>query len=213
MRCTAFADDSKEEKMNKSRRSSTERLTVTALLTALVAVLAYFGGFIKFGVASVNLTLVPVIIGAALLGPAVGAWLGAVSGVVFFMTADAAFWLGLNIPGTLITVMAKGILAGLCAGLIYRGVSKALSKFGVGDIVATFAAAVVCPVINTGLFLVGCLVFFRETVLLAGASAAGLSLGSYMLFGMVGVNFLLELAANVLLAPAICSLIKLARKK
>lgn len=199
--------------MNKSRRSSTERLTVTALLTALVAVLAYFGGFIKFGVASVNLTLVPVIIGAALLGPAVGAWLGAVSGVVFFMTADAAFWLGLNIPGTIVTVMAKGILAGLCAGLIYRGVSKALSKFGGGDVAATFAAAVVCPVINTGLFLVGCLVFFRETVLLAGASAAGLSLGSYMLFGMVGVNFLLELAANVLLAPAICSLIKLARKK
>lgn len=200
--------------MNIGRRKrSTERLTVTALLTALVAVLAYFGGFIKIGVASVNLTLVPVIIGAALLGPAAGAWLGAVSGAVFFMTADAAFWLGMSIPGTVITVMVKGVVAGLCSGLVYKLVLRIASGHSGADTAATLAAAALCPVLNTGVFLVGCLVFFRDSVLLEGAASAGLSVGSYMIFGMVGVNFLLELAANVLLAPAVCSIVRLAKKK
>ena len=70
----------------ENRRSvnlSTERLVMTAMLTALTAVLAYFGGFIKIGsLASVNLTLIPVVLGGALLGPFVSAWLGFVSGAL-----------------------------------------------------------------------------------------------------------------------------------
>ena len=92
----------------------TEKLVLLALLSALVAVLSYFGGFIKIGgLASISLTLIPVVLGAAILGAGAGAWLGAVSGAVFFLTADAAFWLGLSIHGTIITVMVKGIAAGL----------------------------------------------------------------------------------------------------
>ena len=99
------------------RRAQIQKLALLALLTAMVAVLAYFGGFIKIGsLASISLTLIPVVIGAALCGPFAGAWLGGVSGLIFFATADAAFWYGLSVPGTIITVMVKGILAGLCAG-------------------------------------------------------------------------------------------------
>ena len=65
-------------------------LVLMALFTAMVAVLSYLGGFIKIGgLASISLTLIPVVIGAALCGPTAGAWLGAVSGIVFFATADA----------------------------------------------------------------------------------------------------------------------------
>ena len=103
----------------------TERLVLMALLTALTAVLAYFGGFIKIGgLASISLTLIPVVLGSALCGPKAGAWLGGVAGAVFFITADAAFWFGLSIPGTVITVMVKGIVAGLCAGLTYKVLEK-----------------------------------------------------------------------------------------
>ena len=98
-----------------------EKLVLIALLTAMVAVLSYFGGFIKIGgLASISLTLIPVVIGSALCGPLAGAWLGGVSGAVFFATVDAVFWFGLSIPGTVITVMAKGILAGLSAGIVYK---------------------------------------------------------------------------------------------
>ena len=90
--------------MQNLQRQRTEKLVLTALLTALVAVLAYFGGFIKIGgLASISLTLIPVVLGSALCGPMWGGWLGAVSGLVFFATPDAAFWFGMSIPGTVIT--------------------------------------------------------------------------------------------------------------
>ena len=90
----------------KKNREQIQRLALLALLTAMVAVLSYFGGFIKIGgLASISLTLIPVIIGATLFGPLAGAWLGAVAGVIFFATPDAAFWFGLSLAGTIITVI------------------------------------------------------------------------------------------------------------
>ena len=69
--------------MEKTKRLQTERLVLMALFTALVAVLSYFGGFIKLGgLASISLTLIPVVLGSALIGPLAGAWLGGVAGVV-----------------------------------------------------------------------------------------------------------------------------------
>ena len=192
-------------KTNK-KGMSTERLVLLALLTALVAILAYFGGFIKIGgFASISLTLIPVVIGAVLCGPIAGAWLGGVSGVVFFMTADAAFWFGLSIPGTVITVMIKGIMAGLCAGLVYKLLE------GFNSYLAICISAIVAPVVNTGIFLIGCLVFFIDTVNM-GAAAEGMSIGAYLIIFFVGLNFVFELIVNLVLSPAISRVIEIAEK-
>ena len=189
-----------------SSRVQTEKLVLIALFTALVAILAYFGGFIKIGgLASISLTLIPVVLGAALCGPFVGAWLGGVSGAVFFLTADAAFWLGLSIPGTIITVMVKGILAGLFAGFTYTLVEK-FNRY-----VAVFASAIVAPIVNTGIFLIGSMIFFIDTVK-AGAVAEGLGVGGYLIIFFVGLNFVFELAVNILLSPAILRIINIKKK-
>ncbi len=182
------------------------KLALMALLTALVAILAYFGGFIKIGgLASISLTLIPVVIGAALCGPWAGAWLGGVSGAVFFLTADSAFWLGLSIPGTVITVMVKGIMAGLCAGLVYK-LLESKNRY-----IAVLVSAVVAPVVNTGIFLLGCLTFFIEAV--QGMSAAeGMSIGAYLIIFFVGLNFVFELIANIVLSPAILRIINIRKK-
>ena len=184
----------------------TEKLVLMALFTALVAVLAYFGGFIKIGgLASISLTLIPVVLGAALLGPLVGAWLGGVAGAVFFATADAAFWFGLSIHGTIITVLIKGILSGLAAGIVYQLLEKR------NRYLAVAASAVVCPVVNTGIFLIGCLIFFMDTVR-GGALAEGMSVGGYLIIFFVGLNFVFELLVNVILTPAIVRLINIKKK-
>ena len=199
-------DDSKEEKMEKTKRLQTERLVLMALLTALVAVLSYFGGFIKLGgLASISLTLIPVVLGSALIGPLAGAWLGGVAGVVFFATADAAFWFGLSVPGTIITVLLKGVLSGYLAGLAY----KLLEKFN--RYLAVLVSAVVCPVVNTGVFLLGCLVFFMDSVS-GGAAAEGMSIGAYLIIFFVGLNFVFELLLNVIVSPAILRLINIKKK-
>ena len=189
--------------MRKVRKNQTERLVLVALLTALVAILSYLGGFIKIGgLASISLTLIPIVLGAALCGAYVGAWLGAVSGVVFFMTADAVFWFGLSIPGTIITVIVKGALSGFLAGFAY----KAFEKFN--RYAAVFVSAVIAPVVNTGIFIIGCLIFFMDTVN-AGAAAEGMSVGGYLIIFFVGLNFVFELIVNVVLSPAILRIINI----
>ena len=191
----------------KNNRDKIQKLALMALLTAMVAVLAYLGGFIKIlGFASISLTLLPVVLGSALCGPFAGAWLGGVAGVIFFITPDSMFWLGLSIHGTIITVMVKGILSGLCAGLAY----KLLEKFN--RYLAIIVSAIVCPVVNTGLFLIGCLLFFMDTVQ-AGAAAENTSVFGYMIVFFVGINFIFELLTNILLSPALLRILNIKKKK
>ena len=193
-------------KTTNKNREQVEKLVLMALLTAMVAVLAYFGGFIRIGgLASISLTLIPVVIGAALCGPFAGAWLGGVAGAIFFTTADAVFWFGLSIPGTVITVMVKGILSGLLAGLAY----KLLEKYN--KYLAVIVSAVVCPVVNTGIFLLGSMIFFVDTVK-AGASAEGTTVFAYLIVAFVGLNFVFELLANIILSPAIVKILSLKKK-
>ena len=194
--------------MKRRKKSiSTEKLVTLALLTAMVAILAYYGGFIKIGgFASISLTLIPVVIGATLCGSLAGAWLGGVSGAIFFATPDAAFWLGLSIPGTIITVMMKGILSGLCAGLVY----KLLEKFN--RYLAVIASAVICPIVNTGLFLLGSVIFFMDNVT-AGAEANGINAFAFLIVFYVGLNFVFELLVNIVTSPAIIKILDIAKKK
>ena len=70
---------------------------------------------------------------------------------------------------------------------------------------AVFAAGVVCPVINTGLFILGMLAFFTDTLY---NWAGGKPILTYILFGLVGLNFLVELGVNLLLATGITQIIK-----
>lgn len=192
----------------QKRKMSTREMVLGAILTALVIILQMMGAFVRFGPFSISLVLIPIVIGAATCGVGIGAWLGFVFGVVVLLSGDAGAFLAVNVLGTVITVLLKGTLCGLLSGLVY----KALEKFNI--YVAVIAAAVCCPLVNTGVFLIGCLLFFMDTV--AGwAAQAGLGGGvaHYMIFGLVGVNFLFELGSNVVLSPIIVELINIGTKK
>ena len=199
--------DSRKELNMESRRISTRTLTGLALFTAIVVVLQFLGAFIRFGPFSISLVLIPIVVGAALYGPAAGAWLGFVFGLVVLLSGDAAAFLAVNPLGTILTVLVKGALAGFCAGLVYRALEKTNAWL------AAILAAVTAPVVNTGIFLVGCLLFFMPTVT-EWATAMGFpSVGNYMIFGLVGGNFLFELLVNIVLSPVIVRLVKIGRKE
>ena len=187
-------------------RSKIRRLTGIAIFTALVVVLQLLGSFIKFGPFSVSLTLIPIVVGAALYGPLAGAWLGFVFGVVVLASGDAAPFLAVSVFGTVLVVLLKGALAGLLSGVVYALLEKA------GVWVAAVCAALVCPVVNTGVFLLGCRLFFMDTVS-AWAEALGFdNVGRYMIFGLVGGNFLFEVLFNLVLSPVIVRLLRIARR-
>lgn len=184
------------------RNQKTKTLVGMGLLVATVVVLQMLGQFIKFGPFSISLVLVPIVIGAALYGIWAGATLGFIFGIIVLFT-DAAAFLAYNVIGTIIVVLAKGTLAGLIAGIVYQAFEKK------GQSIAVLLASIEVPFVNTTVFVIGCLVFFMPLI---ETWATGQSAISYVLFVMVGTNFLVEMAINVVLANAITRLIQYGKK-
>ncbi len=185
--------------------NKTKNLVGLGLLTAVVVVLQALALGIRFGMFNITLVLVPIIVGVALYGYAAGIWLGAVFGLVVLFT-DAGVFLAINIPGTIITCLLKGILAGLLAGLAYKALEKK------NTLLAVIIAGVVAPVVNTGIFLLGCRIFFYDTVSEWAAGAGFEHAGLYMISAFVGMNFLVELAINLILSTVIVRIIQIGRK-
>ncbi len=198
--------------MNKTGKTnekamSTETLVLSALMTALVVVFQCLATYTTFfGPFSTAIGLIPIVIGAVLCGPIIGAWLGFVFGIVVLITGGANLFLTFNIIGTLITVLLKGAGCGFASGYV----NKLLSKFN--KTVAVFASAIICPIVNTGIFLLGCVTFFMpyadaiaETLKM---NITGFQVFSALAFG----NFLFELGMSIVLGPVIVKIIEVAEK-
>ena len=165
-------------------KTNTKKIAGVGLLTAVVVVLQLLGSFIHFGPFSISLVLIPIVVGASLYGVLSGAWLGLAFGITVLISGNAAAFLAVNPGGTVVTVLLKGALAGLLAGAVYKAIEKK------NKVVATIVAAIICPVVNTGIFLIGCRLFFFDTI---KTWAAGTNVFVYMITGLVGFNFLFEL--------------------
>lgn len=178
-----------------------KKLTFLALMTAIVAVLQVLSGVIQFGPFSITLALTPIVVGSALYGWKAGAWLGFVFGAVTL--TNAALFLAVSIPATILVCLLKGAAAGAAAGLVYKLLEKKNSY------IAVIAAAVVCPIVNTGVFALGCMLFFMPAVseLAGGANAI-----AFIFTGLIGVNFFVEFGVNLVLAPVVFKLIQIGKK-
>ncbi|MBQ8648441.1 MAG: ECF transporter S component [Clostridia bacterium] len=190
-----------------NRKQQTQKLVLGAILTAIVVILQLMGSFIRFGPFAISLVLIPIVIGAATCGYKIGAWLGFVFAMVVLLSGDASAFLTIDILGTIITVLLKGTLCGLAAGLTYKLFEKH------NRYLAVISAAVVCPIVNTGIFLLGCQIFFMSTITEWGLAAGFNSAAQYMFLGLAGGNFLFELAINIILSPVILRVINYKKNK
>ena len=187
-------------------KTNTKKIVGIGLFTAIVVVLQLVASTIKLGVFSITLVLAPMIVGAALYGIGAGAWLGLVFGVTVLISGDAGTFLAINPIGTVVTVLTKGTLAGLAAASVYKLIEKKNS------LVAVITAGVACPVVNTGIFLIGCCLFFMPTIR-EWATAAGVpNAGTFMVTSFVGLNFVIELAVNLVLSTTIVKIINIGIK-
>lgn len=185
-------------------RTNIQKLVGLALFTAIVVVLQLTGSFIKFGIFSISLVLVPVVVGAAVYGPRAGAWLGFVFGLVVLLSGDAAPFLTVNALGCIATVLVKGTCAGWLAGLAYKAIANKNKYVGVA------AAALVCPLVNSGIFFLGCELFFLDTIA-DWAKTAGFNGDTtlYVIVGLIGLNFVFEMLVNLVLSPVILRIINI----
>ena len=184
------------------KKTNVKRMAGIALLMAMVVVMQFLGGMIPpIGGVSISLVLIPIVLGAALFGPGAGALLGATFGVVVFINcvtgADPGGQMVFQANPVLcfLVVMGKGVLSGLASGCIYRLVKK---KDAAGY-KAMLCAAAICPVVNTGVFILCMLTFFHSVL---EAWSAGGGVAAFILSGLILVNFIPELAINLVFSPA-----------
>ena len=190
----------------KNDRNQTVRLATAGILTAVVIVFQFIGASIKFGTFSVSLVLIPIIVGAALGGKWVSTWLGFVFGVIVLLSGDASAFLVINPIGTVITVILKGSLAGLVGGFAFELLKKINTYF------AVIVSAILVPMVNTGIFLIGCRLFFFDTIKEWATGLGFENAFTYMIVGLVGINFLFELAINIILSPSVVGAVKVLSK-
>ena len=180
------------------------KMTYFSILTALVLVLHFTGIGIKLPFLStpVSLTLIPIVLCAMLLGPACGAFLGFIYGFVVYVSlgvmAMDPFTNILFVNNPIITFLictVKTSLAGFLSGVLYKLIKEK------NIVAATFAAACIAPIANTGVFVLGCLLI-ADTIA-SNFVAGGESVLYFIAIVLPGFNFIFEFLFNVLLSPTI----------
>ncbi len=182
---------------------SAKRVTGIAVLLALVCVLQAFGGSIAIGAVQLNFTLIPIVLGAVLFGPIVGGLLGFACGVVVLaqvIMGLSPFYtvIWTNTPFvTTLTCIVKTTVAGLVAGWAFQLLAKK------NTYAALFTASAIVPVLNTALFIVGCLFMNESITIFQGMleGVGGMNIMVFILVVLVTFNFFIELAVNLIVAP------------
>lgn len=201
-------------KLSRGRFFSAKNIAYLAVLTALVVVLQVFASSIPLvGGATLNFSLIPIVLGALLLGALPGAFLGFVCGLVVLIQVIVlsanpfyfAIWTYSPVV-TVFTCIVKTTAAGFAAGLLYDLIAKKNS------LVAVFVASAIVPIVNTGLFIVGCLCM-TGTIADFGGGLQGMDVLVFILVSLVSFNFFIELAINLVFAPALHTVVTAVEKE
>ena len=193
------------------KNQNVKKMVGLSLLVAIIVVLQMIGTLfpIKIGPVSISLVLIPIVIGAAVFGPGAGAVLGGAFGVIATIFCAN----GMDVGGQMVfqaspvlcilVVMAKGILCGYASGLVY-GLLKKRTGY-----LAMLCAAIICPVVNTGIFLLGMNLFFMDVL---QVWAGGSNIAGYLLTGIILLNFVPELVLNIALSPVSQRIVHIVKK-
>ena len=208
--------------MKTQYKQKTLKLTQMSILFALVIVLQSIA---SFGFINICLCLIPITLGAILLDWKGGLILGVLFGFI------ALFWglvgkdqftfflFSANPVMTIAICLVKGSLAGLVPALIYKWMSRL--EYKNSNLVAAIVASISAPIANTGIFTIGSLIIKNDVVEAmtnayesAGAPPPDMSnFIAFLFLGLIGINFIIEFAINVVLSPAIHKITEIVSKK
>lgn len=190
----------------RANKIPTKKIVYFAILLALVIVLQVISNYITFGPVSITLVLIPIVVGGILLGPLAGALLGLAFGII---TIIGSLKSPLFITSPVLIVflaLIKAVAAGFFPALFYKLIAKK------HPVVATYVAAASAPIINTGIFILGCLVGLKTIKEVFGLDDSTAAI-AFIFVGIVGINFFIELGINIILSPAIVKIIEVVQGK
>ena len=190
--------------MNK--RITTQQIVGTGLLMALEIIFQIIGNYLQIGPVSINLSLVTVVLAAVLYGPLSGAVLGFFNGLIVLLSPSTiALFMPISVLGTIVICLLKCTIAGLVAGFLFK-----LFK-NKNNLVGLILVSILVPVINTGIFSLGALLFFRS-FLESGVSEQFPNIGAFLIFGVIGINFIVEIISTTVISTPV-GMILLKREK
>ena len=187
---------------------------ITAAFSAIILIMAFTPlGYIPLPFIKMTIIHIPVILGAVLLGPKYGAWLGFLFGLTSLINntispalTSFTFSPAIPVPGTgkgtalaLVVCFLPRILVGVLPYFAYKGMMKVLHKVKQGDIAALAVAGVAGAMTNTiGVMGLIYLLFKDAYAAVRGISADAVA---GVVLGIVGTNGVIEaIGAGILVA-------------
>ena len=199
----------------QENKQKTIRMAELGILLALVIVLQSIS---SLGVVTICLCLIPITLGSMVLDWKGGAILGFSFGLV------AAFWgivgkdlftfylFNANPIMTILICIVKGTLAGVVPALLYKWLSS--YKYKNSDLVASIVASLSAPIVNTGIFALGCMIIKSDVTSVAGQLGVSADNFVTLLFVvLIGANFFVEFGINAVFSPALNKLTLMLKKR
>lgn len=191
----------------QKQQSNTRRMAQLALFIAIIFVMRITGlTRIPIGPLYMTLSMIPIAIGAMLIGPAGGAVLGLVYGCTSLYDAitgasvmTGAFFQVSPVHTVLLCVGTR-VLVGFLTGWLFR----AVHRIDRTKTVSYFIGGLLAPVLNTVLFMGYIVLFFYRTEFVQNMVVKLGASGPLMLVVlMVGVQGLLEAAGGLVIGGAV----------
>ncbi len=193
-------------KEQNKNREKTYRIVLYGLLFAMILILGITPlASIHLGTVEISLVMIPVAIGAIVMGPWAGAILGGFFGLTSFLqclgigvlSAFGATLLSISPAYTLILCFVPRILMGFLVGLVYKLLSKIISK----SVVNCGIASLLSALLNTVFFMTALMVFFGKTDFIMGFRGEMKLLPFLVAF--VGINGLVEMIVAAVIGTAV----------
>ena len=189
----------------KDNDLTTKKITGAAVLSAVEIIMITISNYVTIGPVNLNLSLVPIAVGAILYGPWVGGFLGLINGAItIFAPSTMSTFMEISPIGTVVVCLLKTSLAGVASAFVFKGFKK-------HQFLGSSLAALIVPIINTGLFCIGSYIFFQSW-LNVGAQGYDNTF-MFLLFAVMGWNFLIEIGISAVLCPSIYSIVRYFSRK
>lgn len=200
--------------MTNKKKFDTKKMVELAIFIAIIILMAFTPlGYMKLFVIDITLIVIPVAVGAIILGPTAGAVLGFTFGLTSFILSFSsplgAMMLDISPVYRVITCIVPRILCGWLTGVVYSELrkNKALSK------IAVPVANLACPIFNTVFFMSALMIFYYKTPAIQDmATKMDVFNPIALIFAMVGVNALIEAVATFIIGAAVTKALQIAFK-
>ena len=122
-------------------------------------------------------------------------------GIIILTAPSTGSFLAVNPIVTVILCIVKTAVAGVVSGYLFKLFQNKNIKL------AVILASISAPIVNTGIFALGSILFYMPT--LEVWAGEGANAFAFLFLTMIGANFIIEFIINSVLSPVVLYIVKI----